>query len=158
MGLVTIVPPKIVHFVIGSADALRVEIVTHQNMKIRTILLLATLAVLSACNTTPSPANFAINVKSQVFAIEADLIVSGTGFTPGGTAEINIFGWPKLGDMGPFHAVIDSTGAFSHTEARGFVDLPSDRDLPAVRVTVRDVSSGRAAADSTPAAPFVLHH
>jgi hypothetical protein len=126
-------------------------------MKIGTILLIAALAVLSACNT-PAPSNFGIKVRSQVFAIEADLIVSGTGFTPGGTAEINIFGWPKLGDMGPFHAVVDSTGSFSHTEARGFVDLPSDSDLAPIRVTVRDVSSGHAAADSTPAAPFVLHH
>ena len=127
-------------------------------MKIPTILLFAGLTLLSACNTTPAPANFGLQVRSQVFAIEADLIVSGTGFTPGGTVEINIFDWPKLGDMGPFHAVVDATGSFSHTEARGFADLPSDRDLPPVRVTVRDVSSGHAAAGTTAAAPFVLHH
>jgi len=126
-------------------------------MKLRTLLFLAVLAFLTACTTTPTPANFAIHVRSQTFATQADLIVSGTGFTPGGTAEINIFGWPKLGDMGPFHAVVDSTGSFSHTEARGFVDLPSDQDLAPVRVTVRDVASGHAAADSTSGAPFVRH-
>jgi hypothetical protein len=127
-------------------------------MKIKTILLvLAGLTLLSACNTTPAPSNFGIQVRSQVFAIEAHLIVSGTGFTPGGTAEINIFGWPKLGDMGPFHAVVDSSGSFSHTEARGFVELSSDQDIASVRVTVRDVSSGHAAAGSTPGTPFVRH-
>jgi hypothetical protein len=120
-------------------------------MKIRTILLIAALAVLSACTTAP----VGIQVRSQVFAIEAHLIVSGTGFTPGGTAEINIFDWPKLGDMGPFHAVVDSTGSFSHTEARGFVDLPREQEIAPIRVTVRDVSSGRAAAGSTSGIPFV---
>ena len=126
-------------------------------MKLCPLLFLSALAFLTACTTTPAPANFGIHVRSQTFATQADLIVSGTGFTPGGTAEINIFGWPKLGDMGPFHAVIDSTGSFSHTEARGFVDLPSDQDLAPVRVTVRDVASGHAAADSTSAAPFIRH-
>jgi hypothetical protein len=124
-------------------------------MKIRTILLIAGLALLSACTTGPAPANCGIQVRSQVFAIEAHLIVSGTGFTPGGTAEINIFGWPKLGDMGPFHAVVDSTGSFSHSEARGFVDLPRDQEIAPIRVTVRDVSSGCAAAGSTSGVPFV---
>ena len=130
-------------------------------MKIRTILLIAGLAVLNACTTAPVPANFGIQLRSQVVESgdprldEAHLIVSGTGFTPGGTAEINIFGWPKFGDLGPFHKVIDSTGSFSETVARPILAVPRDQEIAPIRVTVRDVSSGRAAADSTSGIPFV---
>jgi hypothetical protein len=130
-------------------------------MKIRTILLIAGLAVLNACTTTPVPANFGIQLRSQVVEspdpqqTDAHLIVSGTGFTPGGTAEINIFGWPKFGDLGPFHAVVDSTGSFSLTAARPILAVPRDQEIAPIRVTVRDVSSGRAAADSTSGIPFV---
>jgi hypothetical protein len=130
-------------------------------MKIRTILLIAGLAVLNACTTAPVPANFGIQLRSQVVESgdprldEARLIVSGTGFTPGGTAEINIFGWPKFGDLGPFHKVVDSTGSFSQTTARPILAVPRDQEIAPIRVTVRDVSSGRAAADSTSGIPFV---
>ena len=112
------------------------------------------LVLVAACS--PSAAGIVgIHATSQATQTTADLVVSGSSFTPGGRVEINIFDWPRLGDMGPFFTAADSSGGFSRTESRGFAEVPRDQELAPIRVTVRDEATGRFAATSTSANPFV---
>ena len=118
-------------------------------------LLLAFALVLVAACSPSAAGNVGIRATSQVTQTTANLVISGTGFTPNRRVDINVFDWPRLGDMGPFSTTADPSGTFSRTESRGFSEVPRDQELPPIRVTVRDDATGRAAATSTSANPFV---
>lgn len=112
------------------------------------------LVLTAACSPTAA-GNVVVDARSQVTPTTADLVISGTGFSPERRVEINIFDWPRSGDIGPLFVTADRFGSFSRTESKRVADVPRDLELPPIRVTVRDEATGRAAADSTSANPFV---
>src|SRR5215217_2619449 len=119
---------------------------TSDNMIRAMFLAIIATAVLSACSTTPRAPGFGIQVSHEKFQTEVQMVVSGKGFTPGGRATINIFDFPRRGNIGPLFANVNSDGTFERRESFSYRTVPRDEEFAPIRVTVRDDTSGNASA------------
>ncbi|MEY2496080.1 MAG: hypothetical protein QOJ45_2572 [Verrucomicrobiota bacterium] len=113
-------------------------------------------AVLTACQTTtPPPPGFGIRVTHERIATQTTMVIAGKGFTPGGHVTINIFSFPRRGDIGPLAVTARPDGTFERREAFAFADAPRDEQFANIRITVRDDASGNAVSDNFSAEPYL---
>lgn len=122
----------------------------------QTIFALVAISAIAACENSRTPENFGITVSDEKFQTQADLIIKGKSFTPGGSVTINLHDFPRKGVIGPLTATVSKDGTFERREEFAYGRVPRGTDLPQIKITVRDNASGHFVATMYSPYPFVV--